>query len=1103
MSAAAHQDQDVAIIGLSGLFPGSATVEHFWNNILAGRDLVQEAPDTWAQPWYDPDGPDLGMDSARIRTRKVGLLGDLAVFDPFAFGIPPKAVEGDPAHYMALQLAGDALQDAGYQERSFNRERTGVIVGRGSSPNRGDVLGMQYGLVIDQTLDLLSTLMPDIDHQRREVLRAALKRSLPQVETEHAPTLISNVISGRISNRLDLMGPSYLVDSACSSSLIALDLGVRDLNSGRCDMVLVGGIQASMPAQIYMLFQQIGALAAGDIRPFDASASGTLLGEGAGFAVIKRLADAVRDDDQIYAVIKGVGVASDGKAMGLLAPRLEGEALAIRRAYEQTGIAPASIRLIEAHGTGIPLGDRTEIQALNQIFGARRGHLPDCAIGSVKSMIGHCIPAAGMASLIKTSLALHHKILPPTLCGEVSPELGLERTPFYVNTRTRPWVQGGDCPRRAGINAFGFGGINTHAILEEDRPPTALPPPGLGRWLLRDSQRAAARLAAGPMVKAGTGSWPSELLVFASASRAALLDQIGDLLARLSTEPDEARQETSHTTLGELAAQCWREQGTGPIRLAVVASDLADLRAKLALLRDKLPGLFASKKQRPSLSTRKGLFYAEIAPEAESETESEAKPETKAAPSKIAWLFSSEGAQYPNMLADLAVHLPQVRRWFDFLDDIFPRDPRPSAQLFPAPTTLDPAARDWLHAQLHAGDLATESISMASHALYELLRDLGIPCDAMIGHSAGEHVALRASGLARTTSMEGFRDQLRALNQLYQQMEEQGLLATGRLISIGALDDAALAALLRERHDHLYLVADNCANQAIVFVEESQYQALQAQLQALGAIHAELPFDRAYHTPLFASGAAAIRAFYAEQIETSAAEVPVYSCSTAAPYPSAGGPASLDIAAEQWTKPVRFRDTIEALYRDGVRVFIEVGANSSLTAFVDSILKGRDALTVASNVQDRPALEQLQHLLGQLFVRGIALDLEPLFAERIASKAVGAAANRRRQYPQLKLSGELPHLSLDAETVQQQHDWLASNRTTAVPPPAEALQNEAPLRQEIVMQHFRLMQAFLDSQSRMASLLTQQTDNQAANQSAKDAPDRSHQSRNSTKVKVP
>lgn len=1035
--ASSNQD-DIAIIGLSGVFAGSPNIDTFWRNILEKRDQICEAPDSWAMPWYDPEDQNQGIDSARIRTRKVGLLGDLAVFHPLEFGIPPKAVEGDPAHYLALQLAGDALRDAGYWDRDFNRERTGVILGHGSNPNRGDILGMQYGLVIDQTLDLLAQLMPDVSEERRNTLRAALKRSLPKIEIEQAPTLISNIISGRISNRLNLMGPNYLVDSACSSSLIALDLGMRDLRSGRCDMMLIGGVQASMPAQIYMLFQQIGALAHGDIRPFDASANGTLLGEGVGFAVIKRLADARRDGDRIYAILKGVGVASDGKGMGLLAPRVEGEALAIRRAYEQSGIDPTTIELIEAHGTGIPLGDRTELQALGQIFGERRGRLPHCAIGSVKSMIGHCIPAAGIASLIKTSLALHHKLLPPTLCESVNPDLGMERTPFYVNTATRPWVHGGPLPRRAGINAFGFGGINTHAILEEDRPPAALPPPGLGRWLLRHEAQAAASQEAGPMTSAATGHWSSELLVLRAELRDAMQSQISALIQRLS--------EPAAPTLAELAHELWRTQGEGAVRLALIASDCEDLRAKLEQLASKLPALKGAR-----LSSRKGIHYAE-------------GPGIKG---KTAFLFSSEGAQYPNLLIDLARHFPQIRRWFDFLDDIFPRDPRPSDMLFPAPTTLDSETGDWLQSQLYAGDLATESVSMASHALYELLRDFGIQCDIMVGHSAGEHVALRASGKAGTPSMERFKEELRLLNGLYETLNTEQALSTGSLISLGGIAQEAISSLLQEFSGSLHLVADNCPNQVLLFISEEQRSTLIERLVELGGIYSEMPFDRAYHTPLFAAGANALRQFYEKTIALSESSVPVYSCSTAQPYPDSAQD-TLEIAAMQWVRPVLFRDTIERLYEEGVRLFIEVGPSNSLTAFVENILKGRDYRAIATNTQAAPSLEHLQQALGQLFVEQVPLDLTPMYAGR------SRAENSRAENPGLRmqLAGELPRIRVDDEFAD---DWktaaAAKMQDGRHEPLPENQQNSTQQDLQIMQKHFELMQYFLENQEKVSAIL--------------------------------
>ncbi|EIC22238.1 type I polyketide synthase [Thiorhodovibrio frisius] len=1062
MSTGPTKAPDIAIIGLSGIFPGSANTRAFWNNILAKRDLIADAPEEWSRPWYDPSSAQTGLDAARIRTRKVGLIGDLATFNPLEFGIPPNSIEGDPAHFMALQLAGDALRDADYYQRPFNRERTGVIVGHGSSPNRGDILGTQYGMILDQTLSIIEKIMPELDADRIDYLRSELKRSLPNLEVEHAPTLVSNVISGRISNRLDLMGPSYLVDSACSSSLIALDLGIQDLRSGRCDMVLVGGVQASMPAQIYMLFQLLGALAETDIRPFDARANGTLLGEGAGFAVIKRLADAVRDDDRIYAIVKGVGVASDGKAMGLLAPRLEGEVMAIRRAYQQTGVSFESIGLIEAHGTGIPLGDRTEIAALRQVFGSRRGRLPSCALGSVKSMIGHCIPAAGMASLIKISMALHEKILPPTLCEEINPELGLSQTPFYINTETRPWVHGGSLPRRAGINAFGFGGINSHAILEEDRPPTPLPPPGLGRWLLRDQQRTEAMRAAGPVTRAGSGRWPSELVLLAAQSRDGVLVQIDAMLDRLkrSSQPD----------LPALAKECWDNIGEGPARAAVIASDTSDLRAKLEQLQNKLPGL-----KKANLSSRQGIYYAE----------------REQPMGRVAFMFTSEGAQYPNMLADLAVHIPSIRRWFDFLDHVYPREPPPSNFVFPPPTTLNKADSDWALDRLYAGDLAPESVSMASHAMYELLRDLGLTCDVMIGHSAGEHIALIASGRSQILSAEQFRDELRAMNQLHQQMESTGLLQTGHLLSVGALSQEALTEILDEFHDSVYLVADNCANQALVFVADGvtdgvtggNYETVYARIADLGGIIAKLPFDRPYHTPLFAEGAAAIREFYAKHVAVGQGDISIYSCSTAAPYP-ADDQAILDTAAEQWTKPVRFRETIEALYRDGVRLFVEVGASNSLTAFVDNILKDRDHIAVSTNTRGSAALGQLQRMLGQLFVEGLPLALDPLYADRMKTGAQGTDSGTSS----IQLRSELPQLSVDEQLAQNIRAWrtdIDCQKNQKNPPetPTPACFSQASQPDDQVSasdvalrQHFKLMQQFLTGQERIIDALRHHPD---------------------------
>jgi len=461
--------EDVCVVGMAAVFAGAPDVRTYWQNILAKVDAIADPPeaDAWANAVYDPKS----TSNDRIYCKRGGYLGDLARFNPLRYGVAPLSVDGgEPDHYLALRLAFEALEDAGYHERPFDRRRAEVIIGRGTYINRGWATLFQHGLVVDQTLEILRELHPEDPPERLEEIRRRLKASLPPFSAETAAGLVPNILTGRIANRLGFMGPNYLVDAACASSLIAVDHGMRDLLARRCDLVLAGGVQASIPAHLLMIFCQLNALSkSSSIRPFDKDADGTLLGEGGGVVVLKRTADAERDGDRIYARIRAVGTASDGRGAGVMTPRVEGEELAIRRAYEQSGVAPESVGLIEAHGTGTPVGDLAEVEALKRVFGPRSREPRFCALGSVKSMISHTIPAAGIAGLIKAVLAVYHKVLPPTLhCDEPNPKFGLEKTPLYINTETRPWIHGvPDTPRRAGVNAFGFGGINAHVIVEE------------------------------------------------------------------------------------------------------------------------------------------------------------------------------------------------------------------------------------------------------------------------------------------------------------------------------------------------------------------------------------------------------------------------------------------------------------------------------------------------------------------------------------------------------------------------------------------------------------------------------------------------------------
>ncbi len=1025
--------RDIAIVGMSAMFSNGADLHSYWQSILEKYDAVREAPDSWAKPYFDPDS----ADNDRIYTRLGGFLGESAEFNPSEFGIMPNAVDGgEPDQYLALKMAAAALRDAGYMEREFDREKTGVILGRGTYVNRGYTNLMQHGMMVDQTMEVVQQVCPQLDDSMLAQLRASLKDSLPPFTPEMSPGLVPNVVSGRIANRLDLRGPNFIIDAACASSLIAIELAIKELLSGRSDMVLSGGVHASTPPQIYMIFCQIEAMSRGKIRPFDSAASGTLLGEGLGILCLKRLADAERDNDRIYAVIKGVGVASDGKALGLLAPRLEGEVLALRRAYQSCGVDPATVDLVEAHGTGIPLGDQTEISALSQVFGARGQRLPNTALGSVKSMISHCIPAAGAAAIIKTALALHHKVLPPTLCDEVNPQLNIESTPFYINNESRPWIHASkDHPRRAGVNAFGFGGINSHAVLEEYTGPAAQNDTMLHR------------------------RWSSELLVLTAAHQAGLLEQLNKLQDFLSASPDTPLADIAYSLSQTTAADH---------RLAIVARDIADLQKKI----DFVLGKFADEST-DRLQTRNGVYY-----------------ERAGKSGKLALLFPGEGAQYPNMLADLCMLFPTVRKWFDLLDQTYPERENPASRIvFAAPTSLTEDERALVEKQLFDMDLGSETVFTANMALNALLAEFGIRPDAMLGHSTGENAALLASGTMRNESDEQLSEKMRHLNAIYEELESSNRIPRGTLLTVGALAPGELKAYLDNCGMEIMLAIDNCPNQVVLFGQDDDITKASAELGKLGGLCARLPFDRAYHTPLFECVSAAFRSFY-ESAELGSGHTRLYSCATTQAF--SDDPDEIrELANSQWSSCVRFRETIEHMYAEGFRVFVEAGPAGNLTSFVQDTLRDcDDSLVVASNSRRRAGLEQLQHMLGRLFTHGVDMTLAPMYARRELNRLdFDAPESEPKARPKVPFKLETPRLTARPELLESirnttsEKPAITASKVVPIKPdmsvaPAPVPQVARPEqhavtsdpRLQALQGHFEVMNQFLQSQARVMSL---------------------------------
>ncbi|MFE4538494.1 beta-ketoacyl synthase N-terminal-like domain-containing protein [Streptomyces scopuliridis] len=487
----------VAIVGMAAFFPGARDLDGYWHNIVNGVDAIGDVPaDRWDGEFYAPDGP---RRSDRVYCRRGGFVDQEAEFDVTRFGIMPTSVAGtEPDQLIALDVAHRSIEDAGGDPvLPADRQRAGIVLGRGGYLTPGLVRLDQRVRTAGQVVRTLRELAPELGEDRIEEVRAAFAEQLGPEQPESAIGLVPNLAASRVANRLDLRGPAYTVDAACASSLVAVDHAVRELAAGRCDVMLAGGVHHCHDITLWSVFSQLGALSPSErIRPLHAGADGVLIGEGTGIVVLKRLADAERDGDRVYAVVSGTGVASDGRSASLFNPDPGGQIRAVRQAWDAAGLDPRAadaLGLLEAHGTATVAGDRAELTTLAEVFGPAAGER--AAIGSVKSMIGHTMPAAGIAGLIKAALAIHHGVLPPTLhCDEPNP--ALDGTRFAPLSKARPWAEPATgAPRRAGVNAFGFGGINAHVVLEQ---PAMAPAARTARTTVTEPERVLRLAAASP-----------------------------------------------------------------------------------------------------------------------------------------------------------------------------------------------------------------------------------------------------------------------------------------------------------------------------------------------------------------------------------------------------------------------------------------------------------------------------------------------------------------------------------------------------------------------------------------------------------------------------
>ncbi len=662
---------DVAIVGMSCLMPGARNHLELWDNIVSKRDAVGAVPSERfnVDLYYDEDKN--GRDT--FYSKWGGFLNPVA-FDPMRYGIPPKSLDSiDPMQLLSLLIVDQALADAGYAKRAFDRERTSVIFGM--SGGLGD-LGVKYAF--------RSSLREYFSEVPERVLE-----QLPEWTEDSFAGILMNVTAGRIANRLGFGGVNFTVDAACASSLTALYLGARELNHGGSDVVVVGGCDTVQSPFGYLCFGTSKALSArGKCRTFDSAADGIAISEGVGALILRRLEDAERDGDRIYAVVRAVQGSSDGKGRGLTAPLPAGQVRVLRRAYAQARFSPSTVSLVEAHGTGTVVGDATELESLSTVFQEESVRPGSCAVGSIKSMVGHTKSSAGVAGLMKVALSLYKGVQPPTLHVEKpNPKLLDDGSPFYVNVDPQPWTSAG--LRRGGVSSFGFGGTNFHALLEEyggefrplaDRPPTSV--------------------------------WPAELFFWTADSAEALSRKL------------DAVRNFEADNLTAMASESWKRAGAGGCRAAIVATSPDDLRAKAAALAGAITAGTATAK------SPEGCWYFD-----------------GPADGKLALLFSGQGSQKPFMLRELALRLPEIREAVSEADAALEgRFDRPlSAFLYP-PHPFSDEKRKAQQKAITDTAVAQPALGAVEAGLLRALTRLGVEADMTAGHSYGEYVALHAAG---------------------------------------------------------------------------------------------------------------------------------------------------------------------------------------------------------------------------------------------------------------------------------------------------------------------------------------------------------------------
>lgn len=867
----------IAVIGMSCRFPGAKNIARFWQNLCDGVESIAFFNE--AEILAAGVSPDLASNPNYVKARPI--LEDIESFDADFFGYSPKEAELiDPQQRLLLECAWESLEDAGYDPWGY-----------------GGKIGIYAGAVMNTYL--LNHIYP-----QRDRLDFANDLQVTTLDSMGGfQMMVANdkdYLTTRVSYKLNLTGPSVNVQTACSTSLVAVHLAKQSLLNGECDLALAGGVSIQTPQKIGYLYQE-GTIVSpdGHCRAFDREAGGTIFGNGAGMVVLKRLDRAIADGDRIYAVIKGSALNNDGGTkVGYLAPNGEGQSRVVAEAIAQAGVEADTIGYVETHGTATILGDTVEIEGLKLGFGGKKGDKKFCAIGSVKTNIGHLQIASGIAGLIKTVLCLHYRQIPPSLhFREPSPQLDFANSPFYVNTTRQDW-QLESYPRRAGVNSLGIGGTNVHVILEE-----------FGDRGGRGQEAAGSRQER-----------PSHVLTLSGKSDRALQDLVESYLTYLDTHPD--------VCLADICFTANTGRCRFPHRLAIVADSSTQLRDRLKNAAIDPPKNLANK--------------------------------------QIAFLFTGQGSQYPNMGRQLYETQPSFRQNLDRCAEILA-------------SYLDKPLLDILYPKkgqeadlLHQTVYTQPALFALEYSLYRLWQSWGIEATVAIGHSLGEYVAACIAGVF---SLEDALKLVASRGKLIQ------TLPSGEMVAVFAPLEI-VEAIVESDRTNLAIAAINGERNIVISGTNIAIDRAIAALETQGCKTQRLNASHPFHSHLLEPILPEFERV-ARQVSYFPPQIDLISNLT-------GEWATEDIATpEYWCRhlcqPVQFAKSLETLQRQGCQIFLEGSSQPLLLGIARTILKNRHLsefrmqnsefkLYLPSLRQNRSDWQQMLDSLAQLFIAGIEID---------------------------------------------------------------------------------------------------------------------------------